>query len=44
MPKKKAKYKKTRIEIWRCRGCEFEWSYRTAKCPICSSFQTLKIV
>ena len=27
-----------------CRGCEFEWSYRTMKCPLCYSAGMIKIV
>ena len=41
--KKKSKYVKTHIETWKCKGCDFEWSYRTMKCPLCCNFQMIKI-
>ncbi len=41
---KKSKYKKTYIETWRCKGCEFQWNYRTLKCPMCYNIQTIKII
>lgn len=42
--KKKSKYVKTHIETWKCGGCDFEWSYRTMKCPLCYSAGMVKIV
>jgi rubrerythrin len=44
LPRKKSKYKKKYIEVWKCKGCDFEWSYKTMKCPICSSLETIKII
>ena len=42
--KKKSKYIKQYIETWKCRGCAFEWSYRTMKCPLCYTVDAMKIV
>ncbi|MBI2971772.1 MAG: hypothetical protein HYY37_05125 [Candidatus Aenigmarchaeota archaeon] len=42
--KKKAKYKKTHLEAWKCSDCTFEWCYRTARCPICSAVGQIKII
>jgi hypothetical protein len=42
--KKKSKYNKQYIEMWKCGGCAFEWCYRTMKCPLCYSVKTVKIV
>lgn len=45
MPKKrKSKYKKIYIEAWKCRGCDFQWTYKTVKCPMCSSITMAKII
>jgi hypothetical protein len=44
MARKKAKYKKIKIEVWKCGGCEFEWSYRAVRCPLCSTSTPLKII
>ncbi|HLD48765.1 MAG TPA: hypothetical protein VJB11_00205 [archaeon] len=44
MPKKKSKYKKQYLETWKCGDCDFEWSYRTMKCPICSENNMVKIL
>ncbi|MBI2579026.1 MAG: hypothetical protein HYW26_04920 [Candidatus Aenigmarchaeota archaeon] len=42
--KKKSKYKKIYIESWKCSGCEFQWNYKTVRCPLCSSQLATKII
>ncbi|MDI6721400.1 MAG: hypothetical protein QMD85_03350 [Candidatus Aenigmarchaeota archaeon] len=42
--KKKSKYKKQFIEVWKCRGCDFQWSYKTCRCPLCSTTEMLKLI
>lgn len=41
---KKSKYKKTYIETWKCKGCDFQWCYRTLKCPMCYAPEAIKII
>ena len=42
--RKKSKYNKQYIETWKCKGCEFEWCYKTMKCPLCYSLTMIKII
>lgn len=42
--KAKTKYNKLFIELWKCGDCDFEWTYKTIKCPICASGQTVKLI
>ncbi|MFH1420674.1 MAG: hypothetical protein ABIG30_01770 [Candidatus Aenigmatarchaeota archaeon] len=42
--KKKTKYAKTHMELFKCRECAFEWAYRTVKCPICSANEFLQTI
>lgn len=42
--KPKSKYKKEYIEMWQCVDCDFQWAYRTMKCPLCYSAEKTKII
>jgi len=44
--RKKSKYVKQFIETWKCKDadCNFQWSYRTLRCPMCSVTGAIKIV
>jgi predicted Zn-ribbon and HTH transcriptional regulator len=44
MAKKKSKYNKQYIEAWKCNDCEFEWTYKTVRCPVCSTESVTKII
>ncbi len=35
--KKKTKYEKTHMSLFKCNNCSFEWAYETMKCPVCYS-------
>ncbi|MBI4014902.1 MAG: hypothetical protein HY365_03025 [Candidatus Aenigmarchaeota archaeon] len=42
--KKKSKYNKVHLEAWKCDACSFECSYKTLKCPLCSTLNMVKII
>lgn len=42
--KPKSKYKKEYIELWQCCDCDFQWAYRTIKCPLCYGVERTKIM
>ena len=44
MIKKKSKYNKVHLEAWKCDACSFECSYKTLKCPLCSTLNMVKII
>ena len=40
----KTKYNKIYIELWQCKCCDYEWAYKTQRCPLCSTMSPVKIV
>ncbi len=37
--KAKTKYEKVFTALWKCESCEYEWRYKSRRCPVCSSIK-----
>ncbi|MFH0836781.1 MAG: hypothetical protein V1870_01505 [Candidatus Aenigmatarchaeota archaeon] len=40
---RRPKYDTAQIATWKCGECDFLWYYKTIKCPLCYSDNTVKI-